>query len=135
MVLQFGTNFHSCTVERNSGCKTMYQDHLKSDISWCLQLLRLSDISNQLLTFFYESINSLTPNRLHGLIFSLRSTMHKFTTKQSSQGDFYLTRKNTLQNALVSIQYLEVKQRNELPRGIRNSSFNIYQIIADLNTG
>ena len=87
-----------------------------------LKLLRIADIFKlRLLSFVYEAINKSAPDCFHDF-FSLTSSIHCHNTRQSTRGDLFLTKLNTLQYGLKSIRYLGAKQWNEIPATIRISS-------------
>ena len=87
-----------------------------------LKLRRIADIFKlRLLSFVYESINMLAPEWSHDF-FSLNSSIHCHNTRQSTRGDLFLAKTNTLQYGLKSIRYLGAKLWNELPAAIRTSS-------------
>ena len=87
-----------------------------------LKLLRIADIFKlRLLSFVYEAINKSAPDCFHDF-FSLNSSIHCHNTRQSTRGDLFLTKLNTLQYGLKSIRYLGAKLWNEIPATIRISS-------------
>ena len=67
------------------------------------KLLKLSEIFElRLLTFVFDSINKTSPSCFHDF-FLLRSSVHQYSTRQASQGDLYMFKKNSLQYGLKSI--------------------------------
>ena len=86
-----------------------------------LKLLKLSELFElRLLTFVFDSVNKTSPSCFHDF-FLLNSCVHQYSTRQASQGDLYLFRKNSLQYGLKSIRYLGAKLWNTLPIELRNS--------------
>ena len=80
-----------------------------------LKLLTLSEIFElRPLTFVYDSVNKTSPSCFHNF-FLLSSSVHQYSTRQASQGDLFLFRKNSLRYGLRSIQYLGTKLWNSLP--------------------
>ena len=62
-----------------------------------LKLLKRPDIFKlRLLTFVFESLDSLGPHFFHKN-FSLNSSIHSYETEHSARGDIYVEKKNTLQ--------------------------------------
>ena len=87
-----------------------------------LKLLELPDIFKlRLLTFVFESLNTLAPHYFHNY-FSLNSSIHSYETRHSTRGDIYVEKKNTLQFGLRSIRYMGEKLWNDLPLEVRNST-------------
>ena len=67
------------------------------------KLLKLSEIFElRLLTFVFDSINKTSPSCFHDF-FLLSSSVHQYSTRQASQGDLYMFKKNSLQYGLKSI--------------------------------
>ena len=90
-----------------------------------LKLLTLSEIFElRLLTFVYDSVNKTSPSCFHNF-FLLSSSVHQYSTRQASQGDLFLFRKNSLRYGLRSIQYLGTKLWNSLPMELRNAPSKI----------
>ena len=90
-----------------------------------LKLLKLSEIFEfRLLTFVYDSVNKTSPDCFHNF-FLFTSSVHQYSTRQASQGDLYLTRKNSLQYGLKSLRYLGAKLWNTLSAELRNASSKI----------
>ena len=86
------------------------------------ELLKLSELFElRLLTFVFDSVNKTSPTCFHDF-FLLNSSVHHYSTRQASQGDLYMSRKNSLQYGLKSIRYLGAKLWNELPVELRNAS-------------
>ena len=86
-----------------------------------LKVLKLSEIFELLLlTFFYDSVDKTLPCCFHDF-FLFSSSVHQYSTRQASQGDLYLSRMNSLQYGLKSIQYLDA-----LPVEFRNAPSKIY---------
>ena len=86
-----------------------------------LKLLKLSELFElRLLTSVFDSVNKSSPSCFHDF-FLLNSCVHQYSTRQASQGDLYLFRKNSLQYGLKSIRYLGAKLWNTLPIELRNS--------------
>ena len=86
------------------------------------ELLKLSELFElRLLTFVFDSVNKTSPTCFHDF-FLLNSSVHHYSTRQASQGDLYMSRKNSLQYGLKSIRYLAAKLWNELPVELRNAS-------------
>ena len=86
-----------------------------------LKLLKLSEIFElRLLTFVFDSVNKTSPSCFHDF-FLFCSSVHQYSTRQASQGDLYMSRKNSLQYGLKSIQYLGAKLWNTLPVELRNA--------------
>ena len=82
-----------------------------------LKLLTLSELFElRLLTFVFDSVNKTSPSCFHDF-----SCVHRCSTRQASQGDLYLFRRNSLQYGLKSIRYLGAKLWNTLPIELRNS--------------
>ena len=68
-----------------------------------LTLLKLFDIFKvRLLTFVYDSINKTSPCCFHNF-YLFSSSVHRYSTRQASQGDLYLFRKDSLQYGLKSL--------------------------------
>ena len=85
-----------------------------------LKLLKLSEIFElRLLIFVFESVNETSPTCFHNF-FLFNSSVHQYSTRQASQGDLYLFRKNSVQYGLKSIRYLGAKLWNSLPVELRN---------------
>ena len=73
------------------------------------QLLRLTDISNlQLASFVYECVNSSSPQFFENCFTSIASK-HGRGTWQSTRGNLFLERQNTIQYGIRSIQRLRYK--------------------------
>ena len=90
-----------------------------------LKLLTLSEIFElRLLTFVYDSVNKTSPSCFHNF-FLFSSSVHQYSTRQASQGDLFLFRKNSLRYGLRSIQYLGTKLWNSLPMELRNTPSKI----------
>ena len=90
-----------------------------------LKLLKLSEIFElRLLTFVFDSVNKTSPGCFHDF-FLFSSSAHQYGTRQASQGDLFMSRKNSLQYGLKSIRYLGAKLWNALPVELRNASSNI----------
>ena len=90
-----------------------------------LKLLKLFDIFKvRLLTFVYDSINKTSPCCFHNF-YLFSSSVHRYSTRQASQGDLYLFCKDSLQYGLKSIRYLGAKLWNELPVELRNTPSKI----------
>ena len=86
-----------------------------------LKLLKLSGLFElPLAIFVFDSVNKTSPSCFHDF-FLLNSCVHQYSTRQASQGDLYLFRKNSLQYGLKSIRYLGAKLWNTLPIELRNS--------------
>ena len=89
------------------------------------KLLRLSEIFElRLLCFVFDSVNKTSPSCFHDF-FLFNSSVHQYSTRQASQGDLYMSRKNSLQYGLRSIRYLGAKLRNVLPVELRNAPSKI----------
>ena len=88
-----------------------------------LKLLKLSQIF-ELLTFVYDSVNKTSPSCFHNF-FLLSSSVHQYSTRQASQGDLSLFRKNSVHYGLRSIQYLGTKLWNSLPMELWNASSKV----------
>ena len=90
-----------------------------------LKLLKLSEIFElRLLTFVFDSVNKTSPSCFHDF-FLFSSSVHQYYTRHASQGDLYMSRKNSLQYGLKSIRYLGAKLWNTLPVEIRNAPSKI----------
>ena len=90
-----------------------------------LKLLKLSELFElRLLTFVFDSVNKSSPTCFHDF-FLLNSSVHQYSTRQASQGDLYMFRKNSLQYGLKSIRYLGAKLWNALNVELRNASSKI----------
>ena len=90
-----------------------------------LKLLKLSELFElRLLTFVFDSVNKSSPTCFHDF-FLLNSSVHQYSTRQASQGDLYMFRKNSLQYGLKSIRYLGAKLWNALSVELRNASSKI----------
>ena len=86
-----------------------------------LKLLKLSEIFElRLSTFVFDSVNKTSPSCFHNF-FLFNSSVHQYSTRQASQGDLYLLRKNSSQYGLKSIRYLGAKLWNPLPVELRNA--------------
>ena len=86
-----------------------------------LKLLELSEIFElRLSTFVFDSVNKTSPSCFHNF-FLFNSSVHQYSTRQASQGDLYLLRKNSSQYGLKSIRYLGAKLWNSLPVELRNA--------------
>ena len=84
------------------------------------KLLKLSEIFElRLLTFVFDSVNKTSPSCFHDF-FLFCSSVHQYSTRQASQGDLYMSKKNSLQYGLKSIRYLGAKLWNALPLELRN---------------
>ena len=71
-----------------------------------LKLLKLSEIFElRLLTFVYDSVNRTSPSCCHNF-FLLSSSVHKYSTRQASQGDLFLIRKTVFIMALDQFNIL-----------------------------
>ena len=80
-----------------------------------LKLLTLSELFElRLLTFVFDSVNKTSSSCFHDF-FLLNSCVHHYSTRQASQDDLYLFRRNSLQYGLKSIRYLGAKLWNTLP--------------------
>ncbi len=89
------------------------------------KLLKLSEIFElRLLTFVFDSVNKTSPSCFHDF-FLFSSSVHQYSTRQASQGDLFMSRKNSLQYGLKSIRYLGAKLWNTLPVELRNASSKI----------
>ena len=89
------------------------------------KLLKLSEIFElRLLTFVFDSINKTSPSCFHDF-FLLSSSVHQYSTRQASQGDLYMFKKNSLQYGLKSIRYHGAKLWNTLPLELRNAPTKI----------
>ena len=89
------------------------------------KLLKLSEIFElRLLTFVFDSVNKTSPSCFHDF-FLFSSSVHQYYTRHASQGDLYMSRKNSLQYGLKSIRYLGAKLWNTLPVEIRNAPSKI----------
>ena len=87
--------------------------------------LKLFDIFKvHLLTFVYDSVTKTSPSCFHN-IYLFSSSVHRYSTRQASQGDLYLFRKDSLQYGLKSSRYLGAKLWNELPVELRNTPSKI----------
>ena len=53
------------------------------------------------------------------------SSVHQYATRQASQGDLFMSQKNSLQYGLKSIRYLGAKLWNALPVELRNAPSKI----------
>ena len=74
-----------------------------------LKLLKITDIFKlRLLSFVYEASNMLAPDCFHDF-FSLNSSVHCYSTRQSKCGDLFLAKINAVQYGLKSIRYLGAK--------------------------
>ena len=90
-----------------------------------LKLLKLSEIFElRLLTFVFDSVNKTSPSCFHDF-FLFSSSVHQYATRQASQGDLFMSRKNSLQCGLKSIHYLGAKLWNALPVELRNAPSKI----------
>ena len=90
-----------------------------------LKLLKLSELFElRLLVFVFDSVNKTSPSCFHDF-FLLSSSVHQYSTRQASQGDLYMFRKNSLQYGLKSIRYLGAKLWNMLPVELRNAPSKI----------
>ena len=90
-----------------------------------LKLLRLSEIFElRLLTFVFDSINRISPSCFHNF-FLFNSSVHQYSTRQASQGNLFMSRKNSVLYGLKSIKYLGAKLWNTLPIEIRNATTRI----------
>ena len=86
-----------------------------------LKLLKLSEIFElRLLTFVFDSVKKTSPRCFHDF-FLFSSSVHQYSTRQASQGDLHMSRKNSLQYGLKSIRYLGAKLWNTLPLELRNA--------------
>ena len=86
-----------------------------------LKLLKLSEIFElRLSTFVFDSVKKTSPSCFHDF-FLFNSSVHQYSTRQSSQGDLYMSRRNSLQYGLKSIRYLGAKFWNTLPIELRNA--------------
>ena len=86
-----------------------------------LKLLKLSEIFElRLLTFVFDSVKKTSPSCFHDF-FLFNSSVHQYSTRQASQGDLYMFRRNSLQYGLKSIRYLGAKLWNTLPIELRNA--------------
>ena len=89
-----------------------------------LKLLKLSEIFElRLLTFVFDSVKKTSPRCFHDF-FLFSSSVHQYSTRQASQGDLYMSRKNSLQYSLKSIRYLGAKLWNTLPVELGNAPSN-----------
>ena len=87
-----------------------------------LQLLRLTDISNlQLASFVYECANTLSPQFFENCFTSIANKYGK-GTQQSTRGNLFLERQNTIQYEIRSIQYSGAKLWNPISSEVRLSS-------------
>ena len=90
-----------------------------------LKLLKLSELFElRLLVFVFDSVNKTSPSCFHDF-FLFSSSVHQYSTRQASQGDLYMFRKNSLQYGLKSIRYLGAKLWNMLPVELRNAPSKI----------
>ena len=90
-----------------------------------LKLLKLSEIFElRLLTFVFDSVNKTSPGCFHDF-FLFSSSVYQYYTRHASQGDLYMSRKNSLQYGLKSIRYLGAKLWSTLPVEIRNAPSKI----------
>ena len=85
-----------------------------------LKLLKFSDIFELGLNFVFDSVNKTSHECFHNF-FIFNSSVHQYCTRQASQGDLYLTQKNSLQYGLKSLRYLGAKLWNTLPTELRNA--------------
>ena len=89
------------------------------------KLLKLSEIFElRLLTFVFDSINKTSPSCFHDF-FLLSSSVHQYSTRQASQGDLYMLKKNSLQYGQKTIRYHGAKLWNTLPLELRNAPTKI----------
>ena len=80
-----------------------------------LKLLKLSEIFElQLLTSVFDSVKKNSPGCFHDF-FLFNSSVHQHSTRQASQGDLFMSRRNSLQYGLKSILYLGARFWNTLP--------------------
>ena len=90
-----------------------------------LKLLKLSEIFElRLLTFVFDSVNKTSPGCFHDF-FLFCSSVHQYATRQASQGDLFMSQKNSLQYGLKSIRYLGAKLWNASPVELRNAPSKI----------
>ena len=90
-----------------------------------LTRLKLSEIFQlRLLTFVFDSVNKTSPGCFHDF-FLFSSSVHQYATRQASQGDLFMSRKNCLHYALKSIRYLGATLWNALPVELRNAPSKI----------
>ena len=116
-VLLFGVKHMHYTLIQFSNYKKSSQSYLIS--ASCLPLFQ----SSMILSLF-DSINKTSPGCFHDF-FLLSSSVHQYSTRQASQGDPYIIRKNSLQYGLKSIRYHGAKLWNTLPLELRNAPTKI----------
>ena len=88
-----------------------FQPHMSpsAPIFTDFKLLRLSEIFElRLLTFVFDSINRISPSCFHNF-FLFNSSVHQYSTRQASQGNLFMSRKNSVLYGLKSIKYLGAK--------------------------
>ena len=88
---------------------TSFQPHMSSSLPIFkdFKLLKLSEIFElRLLIFVFDSVNKTSPSCFHDF-FLFCSSVHHYSTRKVSQGDLYMSRKNSLQYGLKSIRYLQ----------------------------
>ena len=92
-----------------------------------LKILKLRDLLQlKLLSFVYDCINELSPSCFHSF-FVLVEGVHQYGTRQVSNNDIFLSKKNTLQYGLRSVHYYGAKYWNDIPESIKKSiSTNIF---------
>ena len=99
--------------------------HIQFEFEFNFKLLKLSELFElRLLTFVFDSVNKSSPTCFHDF-FLLNSSVHQYSTRQASQGDLYMFRKNSLQYGLKSIRYLGARLWNALSVELRNASSKI----------
>ena len=90
--------------------------------------LQGNDVSRKLLhksvIFVFDTVNKTSPSCFHDF-FLFSSSVHQYSTRQASQGDLYMFRKNSPQYGPKSIRYLGAKLWNMLPVELRNAPSKI----------
>ena len=85
------------------------------------KLLKLSEQFELRILTFVLILLKKTPSTCFHDFFLLNSSFHQYSTKQASQGDLYMSRKNNLQYGLKFIRYLGANHWNALPVEFRNA--------------
>ena len=86
-----------------------------------LQILKLHDLFQlKLLCFVYDCVNKIYPSCFH-YFFELVESVHLYRTRQATNNNIFLNRKNTLQYDLRSVCYFGAKFWNNTPSEIKSS--------------
>ena len=95
------------------------------------KILKVNDLHKlQLASFVYESYMQQNPGEFHSY-FTDVTKVHSYSTRQASDKDLFIPRKNTTQYGLYSVRYAGASLWNSIPIDIRNKS-SVYSFCKSL---